>query len=119
VPNRLRVFEVDGSDFWNDERHSRRQRLCEEQRLGNGGTLVVDAIRVAPQTEYPLRADDHDVMLVLLRGHIESLGPGFDAPAVVYGPAGMMGRLAPLSPDPIEMLAFEFHPPPATSPASV
>ena len=70
--------------------------MCENQPLANGGRLVVDAIRLTPQTGFPLHSHEHDLMLVLLRGQMHGLGHITSAPAVIYYPAGTPHGLEPL-----------------------
>ena len=108
-----KMFLVDGPGFHGvaDEGGISRRRVCENQPLANGGRLVVETIRLAPQTGFPADTHEHDLMLVLLRGQMHGLGHVTAAPAVIYYPAGTAHGLMPLSPDSIEMIAFEFHPP--------
>ena len=107
------ILEGHGFDRASDQTGIHRRRVCENQPLANGGRLIVDAIRITPQTGYPLHAHEHDLMLVLLSGQMHGLGHITSAPAVIYYPAGTMHGLQPVSADPIEMIAFEFHRPPA------
>jgi mannose-6-phosphate isomerase-like protein (cupin superfamily) len=87
-----------------------RRRMCEDQPLANGGRLVVEAIRMMPRTGFPVHVhDDHDLMLVLLRGQMHGLGHVTSAPAVIYYSAKTPHGLEPLNPDVVEMIAFEFH----------
>ncbi len=86
-----------------------RYRPSEAQPLENGGKLVTEVIRIAPATGYPVHAHDHDLVLILLRGQMLGLGHDTCAPAIIYYPAGMPHALAPTSPEPIDLLAFEFH----------
>jgi quercetin dioxygenase-like cupin family protein len=105
------VLEGHGFDRAGDQAAIHRRRVCENQPLANGGRLVVETLRLSPQTAYPSHSHDHDLMLVLLGGRMHGLGHTTSAPAVVYYPAGTMHGLEPLSPDPTEMIAFEFHRP--------
>ncbi len=109
-------FLFDGDELASrvDQDGIHRRRVCESQPLANGGRLVAETIRLAPQVGYPAHSHDHDLMLILLRGHMHALGHLTCAPAIVYYPAGTPHGLAPLSPDPIEMIAFEFHRPSLT-----
>lgn len=112
------LFDGDGFDRLTDQGGIQRRRVCESQPLANGGRLVVETIRLAPHVGYSAHSHDHDLMLILLRGHMHALGHITCGPAIVYYPAGTPHGLAPLSPDPIEMIAFEFHRPPLTHPSS-
>lgn len=105
------VLEGHGFDRADDQAVIYQRRVCENQPLANGGRMVVETLRLPPQTGYPLHSHDHDLMLVLLGGQMHGLGHVTSAPAVIYYPAGTMHGLQPVSPDPIEMIAFEFHRP--------
>lgn len=112
------LFGADALGPWTQDAGIHRQRVCKDQPLANGGRLVAEAICLAPRTGYPAHSHDHDLMLILLRGQMHALGHTTSAPAIIYYPAGTVHGLAPLNPDPIDMLAFEFHRPSSTSPAS-
>ncbi len=88
-----------------------RHRISDHQPLGNGGRLACESIRIAPETGYPAHAHDHDLMLILLSGRVSGLGHHTKAPAIIYYPAGTPHALATICPEPIDLLAFEFHPP--------
>ena len=94
------VFLLTGLGFmaWPTKAVSHRRRVCENQPLANGGRLVVEAIRLTPQTGFPAHTHEHDLMLVLLRGQMHGLGHVTAAPAVIYYPAGTAHGLSAAQP---------------------
>lgn len=103
------IFDARSWQPANEQPGIQRYRPSEAQPLENRGRLVTEVIRIAPDTGYPPHTHDHDLMLILLRGQMRGLGHDTSAPAIIYYPAGMPHALAPLSPEPIDLLAFEFH----------
>ena len=104
-------FVVDGHGFdrVTDQGGIYRRRVCENQPLAGGGRLVAETIRMMPMTGFPAHTHEHDLMLVLFRGRMHGLGHVTTAPAVIYYSANTPHGLEPLNPDPVEMIAFEFH----------
>ncbi len=111
--DRALVSDASGRSPWSEAGGIRRHRAWEPHPLAAGGTLVADIIEIPAQTGYPVHAHDHDLLLVLLQGQLCGVGHTTQAPAVVYYPAGTPHGASPSNPDPIHLIAFEFHRPPA------
>lgn len=86
-----------------------RHRICQDHPLANGSTLTAELIRIDAHSGYPLHTHDHDLMLIVLRGQLHGFHPPASAPSVIYYPAKTPHMMAPLHPEPTEMLALEFH----------
>jgi mannose-6-phosphate isomerase-like protein (cupin superfamily) len=96
---------------WPGGKAVQRQRIVDGHRLACGGLMRVDRVRMAPFAGYPLHTHDHDVLYVLLKGTLHAMVSTVPSPAMVYYAAGVAHGASPLSPDPLEMLVFEFHNP--------
>ena len=94
---------------WKEQPGIQRQRICQNASLANGATLSAEFIRAGAHSGYPDHSHDHDLMLILLRGRLHGLHPAASAPAVIYYPAKTPHMMAPLHPEPTEMIALEFH----------
>lgn len=94
---------------WTEQPGIQRHRICQDQSLANGATLTAEFIRVGANSGYPEHTHEHDLMLILLRGQLHGFHPPTSAPAIIYYPAKTPHMMAPLHPEPTEMIALEFH----------
>ena len=103
------LFTAKVLEPWTEQRGVQRHRICQAKSLANGATLTAEFIRVGPHSGYPGHTHDHDLLLVLLRGQLHGFHPPASAPAIIYYPAKTPHMMAPLHPEPTEMIALEFH----------
>ena len=103
------LFTGKAHEPWREEPGIQRHRICQDQSVANGATLTAERVRVAANSGYPAHTHDHDLMLILLRGQLHGFHPPASAPAVLYYPAETPHMMAPLHPEPVEMIALEFH----------
>jgi len=102
-------FTPSALEPWKEQPGIQRHRICQDRSLANGTTLTAEFIHVGPHSGYPDHAHDHDLMLILLRGQLQGFHPPTSAPAIIYYPAKTPHMMAPLHPEPTEMIALEFH----------
>ena len=64
---------------------------------------------MAPGAGYPEQKDPIDIVIVLFRGQVETLGQEAVAPAVFFYPAGRPHGLRNVGDEPAQYVVFEFH----------
>jgi quercetin dioxygenase-like cupin family protein len=102
-------FTARALEPWKEQPGIQRRRICQDTSLANGTRLTAEFIRAGAHSGYPGHTHDHDLMLILLRGQLHGFHPPTSAPAVIYYPAKTPHMMAPLHPEPTEMIALEFH----------
>jgi len=114
-PDNVAFFaETDtGPEAWVERGGIRRRRVWERVPLAAGGHCEAEVIEMSPETGYPVHSHEHDLCLVLTQGRLAGLGHLSVAPAVIYYPAGTPHGAAPTNPEPLRMIAIEFHRPDA------
>jgi uncharacterized cupin superfamily protein len=84
-------------------------QLLFERSTGCLGALHTHFSVLAPGGGYAAHVDDHDVVIVLVEGEVETLGQGVHAPAVIHYAAGELHGIRNPGSDPARYLVVEFH----------